>query len=712
MNSVRIGAAVALAAGLLAAPVVTPAWAAPKPVAPVTHTTAIGGVDPTALGQAPAAFDPQALAAADAKSAAKNPAGSPNAPGAAAPGKTPDATPSAPVARASGAARPAVLTRELDADRFTAAGITWKRAGAPKTVTVQVRVRQDGQWSDWFHLEREGGPDSGSAEGKRAAAKDSTEPITAAHGEAIQVRVDTDSGAVPAELSLVTVDPGTSPADANLAGAPVNTAHAGTRSPNIISRAQWGADESLRPSDCSPEYSSTLKAAVVHHTVNANTYTAAESAGLVRSIYAFHVQGRGWCDVGYQFLVDRYGQIFEGRAGGADRPVIGAQAGGFNTYTVGVSGIGDFTSAAPTSAMVASVSQVVGWKLGLHNRDPFGRVTLVSAGGDATGYPSGTPVPVNVVLGHRDVDLTGCPGDAFYPLLASIRSQAATYRSQQSYLDQDLYGVWGTTIWPPAGRVEIHAQSSASGYFWRMTDVATRWASGKPEDWRFFLGSASGDTRPDLIGVHATNTASGFVEVKVASWASYYQETTVNTVTPARTFKPDQTTQLAVGGPSGGDVYIIAIQGTGTGRVELHRLSADSQYRQWSLNTATGLSSGYNTSQNRFLIARGSGDLYYVAHGWTGTARSEVWALSASSGFTRYIWGAATPVGYTSDADSQWVLGAGSVPDLFWVQASRTGSGRVEIHALSPWSQYGSWTLHAATSLPALAPPGWQFSVG
>jgi len=687
MTPVRVAAVLVLAAGLLVAPVVTPVWAAPRPVPPSTQTTPIRGIDFAALATSPPAFDPRALIAKGA-----------NAPAAA--------------GRAAASARPVVLTRELDNNRFAAAGITWKRTGAPGTVTVQVRVRENGQWTDWFHLEREGGPDAGSAEARHAADQDSTEPITAAHGDAIQVRVDTDTGALPPQLSLVTIDPGTSPADANLSGGPVSSAHAGTRSPNVVTRAQWGADESLRPTGCTPEYSSTIKAAAVHHTVNANTYTPAESAGLVRAIYAFHIKGNGWCDVGYQFLVDRYGQIFEGRTGGADRPVIGAHAGGFNTYTFGVAGIGDFSTAAPTSAMVSSISQVVGWKLGLHQRDPFGRVTLVSAGGDATGYAAGTPVTVNTVMGHRDVDLTGCPGDGLYPQLGTIRSQAATYRNQQSYTDQDLYGIWGTTIWPPAGRVEIHAQSSGSGYFGRMTDVATTWASGKPEDWRFFVGSSTGDSRPDLIGVHANNTASGFVEVKVASWASYYRDTTVESITPARTFRPDQTTQLAVGGPSGGDVYIIVVQGTGTGRVEIHRLSAVSQYRQWSLNTTTGLSSGYNTAQNRFLIARGSGDLYYVAHGWTGTGRSEIWALSASSGYTRYLWGAATPVGYTSDGDSQWVLGGGSIPDVFWVQASRTGSGRVEIDALSPWSQYGAWTLHAATSLPALAPPGWQFSMG
>ena len=228
-----------------------------------------------------------------------------------------------------------------------------------------------------------------------------------------------------------TVDPGTSAADASLAGNPAGSAHANTVRPGIVTRAQWGADESLRPADCSPEYSTTIKAGFVHHTVNTNTYRPADSAGLVTAIYALHVNGNGWCDVGYQFLVDRFGVIFEGRYGGIDRPVIGAHAGGFNTYTFGVSAIGDFTSATPPNGMLDSITRVLGWKLGLHARNPQDRTTLISGGGPYTNYPAGTPVSVRVVSGHRDVDATGCPGDALYPRLPNLAYGAAVYSYQQ-----------------------------------------------------------------------------------------------------------------------------------------------------------------------------------------------------------------------------------------------------------------------------------------
>ena len=687
MSRMRLLAVLTLAAALVTAPVVSPINAVATPVTPVLKSRPLAGVDAPSLALSPQAFDPQALSSAGA-----------NAP--------------AQAGRAARTSLPAVLTGELDTGHFAAAGVTWSRQNAPSNIVVQVRVREAGAWSEWYPLEQEGGPDPTTHEGQRSAMSASAGPIAAAHGDGIQVRVDTASRATPSKLALVTVDPGTSAADANLTGLPSSSAHAGAVSPAIITRAQWGADEGLRPADCSPEYSTTIRAGFVHHTVNTNTYAPSESPGLVRAIYAFHVNGNGWCDIGYNFLVDRFGVAFEGRFGGMDRPVIGAHAGGFNTATFAVAGIGDFTSSQPAPAMTDTIASILGWKLGLHNRDPRGSTVLISAGGPYTAYPAGTAVPVRVVSGHRDVNRTGCPGDTLYPLLDSISARAATYKGQQSSTTQDLYGIWGTTIWPPSGRVEIHAQSASSGWFYRMTDVATQWASGRPDDWRFFVGSFSGDTRPDLIAVHANNTNSGYVEITVASWASYYQDTIVSTITPARSFKPDVLSQLSVGGPSGGDVYIVNIQGTASGRVELHALSSASKYANWALNTTTGLYSGYNTSQNRFLVAKGSGDLYYVAHGWTGTGRSEVWALSANSGYTRYIWGAATPIGYTSDTNSQWVMGVGSIPDLFWVQSSATGTGKVELHGLSPWTQYGQWFQHTASSLPGLAPPGWQFGMG
>ena len=168
------------------------------------------------------------------------------------------------------------------------------------------------------------------------------------------------------------IDPGESRADASVgAGAPMSSAAAAAGQPPIFTRAEWGADESLR--DGSPNYSSTIKAGFVHHTASANGYSAAEVPKILRGIYAYHTKSNGWSDIGYNFLVDRFGRLWEGRYGGISKPVIGAHTGGFNTDTFAVSAIGNYDKVAAPAAMTDAISRVLAWKLSLHYRNPVGQ---------------------------------------------------------------------------------------------------------------------------------------------------------------------------------------------------------------------------------------------------------------------------------------------------------------------------------------------------
>ena len=678
----RVLFTLSLAGAMIAFPVITPAWAAPRPVEPTIHTESIGGVDELALDRAPAALDPALVDEGN-------------------PGLD---------RRVSEDVEPAVLTTQLRPGEFTAAGVSWSTENAPADIVVQVRIREKGAWSDWQSLSAQDGPDPDSADAKNAAGRMATQPISSASADSIQVRVDSASSATPRDLQLVTVNPGTSPAYANLTQVPSGTAGASTTKPNIITRAQWGADESIR--SCAPTYSRTIRVGFVHHTVGSNNYSPAESAGMVRGIYAYHVNGNGWCDIGYNLLVDRYGQIFEGRFGGTDRPVLGAQAGGFNTDTLGVAAMGTFTSEAPPAGMLGAISQVLGWKLGLHGRNPQGSTVLTSRGGDSTNFPAGTLVAVDVVSGHKDVGQTACPGDRLYARIPEIRQQSASYANAQTTRDEDLYGVFGTTAWAPSGVVELHAQRQSSNYANRLMDAATRWSAGAPADWRFFIDSPSGDTRPDLIGVHMAGTASGNVEVKVASWASSYRDTTIQTVTPMGSFPADGPIQIAVGGPSGGDLYFVLVAGTGSGTTEVHALSAATDYTGWSVHSASSLPTGFSTTQARFLVARSTGDLYLLLHDRTGSGFSEVHALTAGSGYTSFSVHAALPVNYTEDRSVQWVLGTGTRPDILLLQLLGTGTQKAELHKLSAATNYSAWSLHSATDLPQVPDPTWQFSAG
>jgi uncharacterized protein with LGFP repeats len=158
---------------------------------------------------------------------------------------------------------------------------------------------------------------------------------------------------------------------------------------------------------------------VVHHTVNGNGYGPDQSDDLLRGIQAFHTRTNGWCDVAYNFFVDRYGRVFEGRAGGVDRGPMGGHTKGFNQGAVGVALLGDFTVAGVPAAMRAGLRSLLSWKFGLHGIDAGD--TTVEVSGGSTKFPAGQTVRLPRLFGHRDVALTACPGQFAYPLLPALR---------------------------------------------------------------------------------------------------------------------------------------------------------------------------------------------------------------------------------------------------------------------------------------------------
>ncbi|WP_327245004.1 peptidoglycan recognition protein family protein [Streptomyces sp. NBC_01320] len=197
--------------------------------------------------------------------------------------------------------------------------------------------------------------------------------------------------------------------------------------PPITSRAGWGADESISPE--APEYNDTVKAVFVHHTAGTNDYSCADSASVVRGIYAYHVKSEGWKDIGYNFLVDKCGTIFEGRKGGLDRPVLGAHTYGFNRESTGISVLGTYTNTAAPSAVTTSVARIAAWKLGQYKGDPAGSTMLTAGANGSNGFKktftAGTQYSFKQISGHRDGFNTECPGTMLYGQLPTIRSLAA-----------------------------------------------------------------------------------------------------------------------------------------------------------------------------------------------------------------------------------------------------------------------------------------------
>ena len=281
---------------------------------------------------------------------------------------------------------------------FSAIGLLLDEA---PTEPILVRVRaSNGTWGSWRELgvEADEGPDAtaggGVAEGNGAAY--GTEPLWVEDAIGYELNLSSED-APAAEIALVRDAVKRTVTEAvPVAGAAVPTPF------GIHMRTEWGARST------STSVGSTVKLAVVHHSASSNDYSPAAVPGVLRSIQAYHMDGRGWSDIAYNFVVDKYGGIWEGRGGGIHKPVSGAHAMGFNTNSVGVMVIGDYTKAQPSAAALESVSQVIGWKLALHHVDPAGRVDFTSLG--STKYAAGVVVNLPRVVGHQQIGLTGCPG--------------------------------------------------------------------------------------------------------------------------------------------------------------------------------------------------------------------------------------------------------------------------------------------------------------
>jgi len=300
-------------------------------------------------------------------------------------------------------------------------------------IGLQVRARaRGGRWSAWQALSEH---DGHAPDGRRAAM---SEPLWFGDVDEIELRARRRP-VVDVRLDLVAVsagdkrDAGRASTRAAAAGGLLAAGRATTRAsggttgsraatragvPTIVPRSAWAAG--LTPKG-SPSFG-TVQLAFVHHTVNGNDYGREDSAAMVRAIYDYHVRSNGWNDIGYNFLVDRFGQIFEGRAGGIEQAVIGAQAIGWNSVSTGIAILGTFEGVPAPPAALEAVASIIRWKLPLHGTPTAGSVALVSSGGSGNRYKSGAAVRLNRISGHQDGCSTSCPGTSLYGQLPVLRT--------------------------------------------------------------------------------------------------------------------------------------------------------------------------------------------------------------------------------------------------------------------------------------------------
>ena len=372
---------------------------------------------------------------------------------------------------------------------FSLAGVHWR---GTRKARLQLRSRTlHGAYGPWQAIEMADLPNAGE---RHRNAPWMSDPAWFGRAAWLQIRV---RGRVR-DLKAIVVKPGPDP---TLRSAP----RAAPGQPTILPRSAWGADEKLRKGR--PVIAPRALAVVVHHTATPNGYDAAQVPSVIRSLYLYQVRGNGLSDLGYNYLVDAQGRIYEGRYGGVDRNVVGAHTAGFNTGTVGIALIGNFTTASPTTKALRALEALTAWRLDLAHVDPLSKVVRVSAGNPR--YAAGTAITLNAISAHRDVYPTSCPGASLYAQLPSLRTAVSQTGLPKLYAP----AVVGTL----GGPVRFTARLS-NAVAWTVTvrddagaTVASGTGTGTKVDWTWDATAAGGQHYAWSISAPQMRPATGSI---------------------------------------------------------------------------------------------------------------------------------------------------------------------------------------------------------
>ncbi len=433
--------------------------------------------------------------------------------------------------------------RTTESPTTNAVNIRWKQYGPTDGAELQVRVLQNDTWTDWTDVHSDDRKDG-------VPAEDHFGLVLTSNAKAVQYRFTLNgngravSVAKP-ELALIDSTRGPDPTKkSGLARLFGGTAKADAQGPRIYSRAEWGSPDpngTLFPTSSycrdaqnnpkfvdrwSPNYWNPLRRVMVHHTASLNF--DGNGAAAVRAVWMGHACGNAWGDIGYNYLVDRSGNIFQGRyynQSQADQfgEVEGGHTYGFNDYSVGIATLGDFTKQGGTTSMVYGVSQIAAWKMYKYNLQPWNQYT------DEVGrvqYRIG---------GHRNYTSTACPGDNMYVNLNAIRDLATSYVNGFRKADEYQYSFQGQGVnGSPGTAVTLKTGQTATAYLDLKNEGEVAWSNT--------------GANPVRLGTwNPRDRGSGF---RHAGWISPARPATFTgtvsggTVTPTDTVEPGETARF------------------------------------------------------------------------------------------------------------------------------------------------------------------------
>ncbi|WP_254868184.1 N-acetylmuramoyl-L-alanine amidase [Corynebacterium sp. Marseille-P4321] len=445
------------------------------------------------------------------------------------------------------------VVKEFTNDReFSMIGLTWT---GDRDIVAFVRAQQpDGSWGEWYEMDQATPPTGATTFGTEPIFVGSTKRIQVSTGNVDlldRARTDSNAPTTAKDIEAVFLDGGTGTVDGGIA--PVADSYT-SGMPKVITRAQWGASSSK-----SPYYSEPTTAATVHHTAGSNNYTEAQAPGIVRGIWQYHARDLGWGDIGYHALVDKYGNIYEGRAGGMDRGPQGAHVGAFNQNTWGVSMLGNYEVARPSQAALQAMGDIIGWKAAVAGFDPMGSSYHYAEGNfNGSRFAAGQGKMFPNINAHRDFHFNDCPGDYLYAQMGTIRTIANTkYKSL-------------------GGRSGLSAAANAAQNATNAVDAVTD------------IAGAVGDLSSLSSNTETTVNPDGTVTTVVKGNGSSGDGSAADAVGSAR----DALTKLSSGDP----VAIAAVAGTAVGALLLFLASQNIMPQMQNL-AGVDLMAGLNLQQ-------------------------------------------------------------------------------------------------------------------